>query len=66
VPIGSDYLVISFNSSVWTLTKVVGGSSSALYTSTGTIFGPWKNSSNQSGSWSVYSYPCDVSNDTIL
>lgn len=65
-PIGSNYLVISFNSSVWTLTKVVGGSSSALYNSAGTIFGPWKNSSNQFGSWSVYSYPCDVSNDTIL
>jgi hypothetical protein len=66
VPIGSDYLVISFSSSVWTLTKVVGGSSSDLYTSTGTIFGPWKNNSNQSGSWGVYSYPCNVSNDTIL
>jgi hypothetical protein len=66
VPIGSDYLVISFNSSIWTLTKVVGGSPSAMYNSVGTIFGPWKNSSDQSGSWSVYSYPCDVSNDTIL
>ena len=66
VPIGSDYLAIVFNSSVWTLKQFIAGGYSDLYNSAGTIFGPWKNSSDQSGSWSVYSYPCDVSNDTIL
>lgn len=66
VPVSSDCLVISFNGSLWTLAQIVGGSSSSLYTSTGTIFGPWKNNSDQSGPWSVYPYPCDVGNDTIL
>jgi hypothetical protein len=66
VALGSDYLAILLTGSLWTLRQSIAGGYSDLYTSAGTIFGPWKNNSNQSGSWGVYSYPCNVSNDTIL
>jgi hypothetical protein len=66
VPISSDCLVISFDGSVWNLTQIIGGSPQILYSSSSTIFGPWVNGNGESGSWGVYLYPCNVSNDTIL